>query len=58
MFLSLAFDGFTEQELQFPSVGLFHQSPETCLEVSRPCICGSHLFNFPVAVSEWVKIHT
>lgn len=30
--LSLAFDGFTE--LRFPPVGLFHQSPETRLEVN------------------------
>lgn len=45
MFLNLSFDGFTEQELLFPSVGLFNQSLEACFEVNRFCICRCH---FPI----------
>ena len=39
MFLNLAFDDFTEQELQFPSVGLVSSSAATRFEVYRFCIC-------------------
>lgn len=32
VFLNLAFDDFTEQELQFPSVGLVSPPAATCFE--------------------------